>query len=104
MKKNVKLGFASAIVINGINKLKNIFKAREVKPNHLKDLEDRLQNVANRATYKGDRNRIGSIKSLAQQLKESQRKRNNDLRHQFSGAIVDGKNEFYLKDGVMVAR
>lgn len=102
MKKNTILSFMASAIMSGLgyaNKSDDLTKD-EIEILHRSDLRERLQNVANKA--KRIKSEIGSTLPYMVVAKRS-RKTQQEI--QFEGKINEnGLHQYYLKDGIMVAR
>lgn len=86
------------------DKAKGLFKKDEIV-NHFDDLKYRLQIVIDRAKPKGFRKNIGSTLPYKNKLKKDALNEVLAREKQFKGEkLPDGKNRYYLKDGVYIDR
>lgn len=113
MKKTPLLSaMASAMISAGQSigdSFSGMFNKDNQDSNHFEDLHFRLQSVANKATYKGNRSNIDSTMPIQIEIKREAKKRvllnEHSERCQFSGEIMaDGRHRFYNKNGLWIER
>lgn len=94
---------ANLIGAEAKNILNNMF--RSDKSTHIDDLQFRLDSVASKATYKGNRKPIGSTLPYKNKVKQIAINEVKSVEVQFHGDIMaDGRHRYYVKDGISVER
>lgn len=86
------------------DKAKGLFKKDEIV-NHFDDLRYRLQIVIDRMKPKGFRKNIGSTLPYKNKLIKDALNKAFSREKQFKGEILpDGRNRYFLKDGIYIDR